>query len=140
MLKINNNLTFLSFHFGNKSSIKPLSSNGMTVINSVSILEVALKFLNSLITSNKENVIIDQVKSMTSLTYVGEKKYSSETIARAFEYFSISRALYFRLGDDYQLPSINLLTNLTSKINTTTMMNFLKLIFKSVPNNKETLF
>ena len=38
-------------------------------------------------TSNKQNVIIDQVNSMRSLTYVGEKKYSLETIARAFEYF-----------------------------------------------------
>ena len=73
MLKINNKLPFVIFHCGNKCSIKPLSSNRMSVINSVSRLEVALKFLNSLTISNKQNVIIDQFKSMRSLIYVGEK-------------------------------------------------------------------
>ena len=73
MLKIKNNLIFVSFHCGNKCSIKPLSSNGMTVINLVSRLEVALKILNSLTVSKNQIVIIDQVKSMISLTYVGAK-------------------------------------------------------------------
>ena len=63
-LKINHKLTFVSFYSGNKCLIKPLSSTGMTVINSVSKLEVAFRYLNSLATSNKQNVTIDQVKSM----------------------------------------------------------------------------
>ena len=63
------------------------------------------------------------------MTYVDEKKYSSETIARAFEYFSILRTLYPRLRTDYQLQSINLPKNLTSKINTTSDDEFLKAYF-----------
>ena len=35
MLKINNNLTFVSFHCRKKCSVKTLPSNGMAVINSV---------------------------------------------------------------------------------------------------------
>ena len=48
--------------------------------------------------------------------YVGEKKYAPETIARAFEYFCTSRSLYARLRDDFELPSITMLTNITSKV------------------------
>ena len=47
---------------------------------------------------------------------IGKKKYSTETIVRAFEYFAISRSLYERLREDYELPSISLLTKLTSKL------------------------
>ena len=57
--------------------------------------------------------------------YVGEKKYESEIIIRSFEYFAMSRALYNRLRDDYQLPGVSTLTRLTSKtnkINDTAMM------------------
>ena len=38
------------------------------------------------------------------------------TIVRTFEYFSLSRALYSRLRQDYELPSISLLTRITSKL------------------------
>ena len=44
------------------------------------------------------------------------KKYAPEMIARAFEYFASSRSLYRRLRDDFELPSISLLTKLTSKV------------------------
>ena len=36
-------------YYGSKCSIKPLSSNSMTVVNSASRLEVVLKFLNFLL-------------------------------------------------------------------------------------------
>ena len=47
---------------------------------------------------------------------VGDKKYDTSTIVRAFEYFSVSRSLYNRLRHDYELPSISLLTRITSKL------------------------
>ena len=43
-------------------------------------------------------------------------KYDANTIVRAFEYFSLSRTLYSRLRQDYELPSISLLTKITSKL------------------------
>ena len=65
-----------------------------------------------------------------------KKKYPSETLARAFEYFSISRKLYSQLKDDDQLPSINLLMNLASKINTTSDDEFLKAYFQKCPEQQ----
>ena len=61
-------------------------------------------------------MLLQQVLSMNSLTYIGAKKYTPEMIGRAFEYFGISRSLYSRLREDYELPSITMLTNLTSKV------------------------
>ena len=65
---------------------------------------------------HKRNVISEQISSMDSLTYVGEKKYAADVIARALEYFATSRSLYSRLRDDFELSSISLLTKLTSKV------------------------
>ena len=53
---------------------------------------------------------------MNNITYVGEKKYSVEMFIRAFEYFTLTRATYNRLGRDYQLPSISTLTRITTKV------------------------
>ena len=47
---------------------------------------------------------------------VTDKKYSVETMIRAFEYFAMSRATYNHLREDFQLPSITTLTRLTSKV------------------------
>ena len=51
------------------------------------------------------------------LTYVGEKKYSDETIIRAFEYFALSRSAYNRLREDYGFPSVHTITRITSRVN-----------------------
>ena len=61
-------------------------------------------------------VLLEQISCMNSLCHVGEKKYTPEMIGRAFEYFAISRSLYRRLREDYELPSITMLTKLTSKV------------------------
>ena len=76
---------------------------------------------------------------MRSLTHIGEKKYSSETMARTFEYFSISRTSYSGLRDDYLLPSINLLTNLTSKINAMSDDEFLKAYSQKCPEQQRNI-
>ena len=65
---------------------------------------------------NKQKVLLQHVSSMAPF-YVGEKKYESEIIIRSFEYFAMSRALYNRLRDDYQLPGVTTLTRLPSKTN-----------------------
>ena len=45
-----------------------------------------------------------------SLTYVGNKKYTTETIVRAFGYFAFSRAAYNCLRDDFELLHVSTLT------------------------------
>ena len=43
--------------------------------------------------------------------------YSTDISIRAFNYFASSRHLYSKLREDYQLPSIKTLQNMTSKVN-----------------------
>ena len=47
-------------------------------------------------------------------------------IARAFDNFASSRSLYSRLRDDFDLPSISLLTKLTSKVGNLEVNGFLE--------------
>ena len=77
----------------------------------------AIRFLNTKVVGRKVEILLG-VKCMNSLTYVGGKKYSAETIARSFEYFAVSKSLYRSLREDYELPSISTLTTITSKVST----------------------
>ena len=65
----------------------------------------------------RNQFLLEQVTSMSSLIQVGDKKYTPAVIVRAFEYFVISRSLYKRLREDFELPSIPTLTRITSKLN-----------------------
>ena len=63
-------------------------------------------------------------------------------IGRAFEYFAISRSLYSRLREDYELPRITMLTNLTSKVGNLEDNEFLSSffgIFKTFVKNNVTI-
>lgn len=63
---------------------------------------------------------------------LGEKKYKSETIVRAFEYFAVSRAAYNMFRQDYELPSITLLTSITSTVKHFNDDAYLKAVFSKV--------
>lgn len=116
LLKIQEDLSFFSYHCGVKCTISTLSTNRIRRLDKWSRVAEAIRFLNTKVIGHKVEILLEQVKSMNSLTYVGEKKYSAETIARAFEYFAVSRSLYRRLREDYELPSISTLTKITSKV------------------------
>lgn len=66
-------------------------------------------------------------------TIIGEKKYDPDMVVRAFEYFAISRSSYARLRDDYKLPSISLLKEITSTVKDTSDIQYLKNIFSKLP-------
>ena len=51
-----------------------------------------------------------------SATSVSDKKYITETLVLAFEHFSLSSAAYNRLREDFELPSVRTLTQLTFKV------------------------
>ena len=61
--------------------------------------------------TQKKEVLLEQISAMSSLVHVGDNKYESETIVRAFVYFATSRALYKRLREDFELPGITTLTS-----------------------------
>lgn len=63
---------------------------------------------------------------------VGKPVYSPETIIRAFEYFTTSRALYQRLRIDFQLPSVQTLTRITSKVAKLDEETFSKAVFQNL--------
>ena len=69
-------------------------------------------------------------------TPVGISTYPVEVMVRAFEYFATSRTLYRRLRDDYKLPSVQTLTNLTSKVSKLSDANFIHKIFNSILQNQ----
>lgn len=51
-----------------------------------------------------------------SVTYVDNKKYTIEVIVPAFKYFAVYCGASNRLREDFKLPSLRLMTRLTSKI------------------------
>ena len=116
LLKVKNDLSFEAYHAGIKCTIKSLSKNRVTVLDTLSKLQEAVRYLFCLEIDQKKSVLLEQVTSMSSLIQVGDKKYTPAVIVRAFEYFVISRSLYKRLREDFELPSIPTLTRITSHV------------------------
>ena len=77
------------------------------------------------------------MKSMKACC-VGEKKYELDTIVRAFQYFATSRATYNLLRNDYELPSVQTLTRLTSKVKNLSDDTYLKNVFANLNTNEKT--
>ena len=70
------------------------------------------------------------------VTYVGEKRYSIDTLVRAFEYFVLLWSTYIRLWQDFQLPSISTLTEVTCKVKAIDDLAYMNNIFSSVLNER----
>ena len=66
---------------------------------------------------------------------VGKCLYSPDTIVRAFKYFATSRTLYYRLREDFQLPSVETLKRITSRISKLDEL-FTNSVFKTIDENK----
>ena len=115
LFKIYESLKFETYHHGVRCYVTTLSKNRVIKIDKWSKFEEALRFLSSKELDNKMVVLQEQVAAMAP-QIVGKPVYSHEIVVRAFEYFSTSRSLN-RLRDDFKLPSIQVLTHLTSKVN-----------------------
>ena len=61
----------------------------------------------------------------------GKTHCDPEIIVRAFEYFATSRALYLRIKNDYNLPSVRTLTRITSSLSKREDSAFHEQIFRS---------
>ena len=137
ILQRSNDLSFNAFHSGVKCTIGTLSANRVTVLNRWTNVQEAILFLNGLGMDQKKNVMHQQLKSTRDLTYVGEKKYEFDTIVRAFEYFALSRTTYKRLREDFELPSIETLTRLTSKVKSVDDESYLKTVFRNLKDDRQ---
>ena len=66
-----------------------------------------------------------------------KKTYSPEVIVRAYEYYATSRTTYNRLRNDYKLPSVRVLQNITSKVNNLSDKKFIEEILGNVNENQK---
>ncbi|XP_066923516.1 uncharacterized protein [Clytia hemisphaerica] len=130
-LKISKDLRFIAYKMGVQCTIKSLSKNRITHLDSWSCLEEALCFLKNSEFTRHQTILQEQIESMKP-PQVGKKLYSPQVLMRAFGYFSQSRSLYSRLRSDFKLPSIKTLTNISSKVNNTSDRTFINEIVKAV--------
>jgi hypothetical protein len=120
-----------NFHLGVKCTASSLSKNRITALKTWSSLEENIRFLNCLELDDKKEIIQQQLQAMGT-QHVGKPLYNSEIIIRAFQYFATSRSLYQRLRQDFQLPSVQTLTRITSKVAKLDETSFSTAVFKSV--------
>ena len=120
---------------GIRVSIFCVVKNNIKFLNSLSAIEEIVTSLNLYETSHKVEVIHQQLRMM--LTSARSKKlYSPEAIVRAFSYFAPSRSLYIQMREDYQFPSISILTKITSSCANQTSGAFKKVIHWLEPKRK----
>ena len=130
MLRIYNNLWFETFHYGFKCFISSLSKNYTNTVDTMSKLEEIIWYLNSMAFDLKKNILSQQFLAMAS-KIVGIK-YSSDIVIPAFEYYTTSWALYNRLRDNFQLPSLAKLGRMMSKVSKLNKKSFLLSIFNTL--------
>ena len=99
LIKVSENLKFENYHAGARVYIPSLTKNRITILDSWSILDEILRYLNTLEIDNMKTVVHEHFNCMTN-TKVGKSMYSNEIIIRSFEYFATSRALYKRMRKD----------------------------------------
>ena len=136
MVRIKDDLRFETYHMGSKVYIGSLNTIRVTIINSWSRLEEALRFLRNREDDHKTE-ILKQEFEMKRATPIAKKIYSPAVIIRAFEYFCTSRSLYSKLQQDYSLPSIRALTRLTSQVGKLDESGFLKNVFQALPDEQK---
>ena len=131
VIKMKKDFTFECYFVGSPCRVPSVT----TTCRTWSALNEIIRFLSSKEVTHKSKILLQQV-SVTDRNSGQEKLYSTEMIMRAFEYFSTSRALYSRIAQDYQLPSIRTLTRITSKVSKVDETKFLLDIFRKLPRSR----
>lgn len=123
--------SFENFHLGVRCAADSLSRNRITALKTWSALEENVRFLSSLELSDKKQIIQQQLQAMGTRK-VGKPLYTPDIMIRAFGYFATSRSLYHRLRVDFQLPSVQTLTRITSKVAKVDESTFSDVVFSSL--------
>ena len=129
LVKIFGDLRYESYHSGVRCYIDTIR---IRRLNDWGKIIELIRFLNSRETPHKVQVLCEQIESLSSVNTVGKKVYELETVLRAFEYFAISRALYKQFANDYQLPSVSMLTKITSKSASVSDLDFIDKVFRNL--------
>ena len=100
-----------------------------------SVFEEINIYLKNMEIDNKKCVLQEHLSVMAPT--VAKRMYSQELIVRAFQYFATSRRLYNPLRIDYQLPSVNSMTRITSKVSTLNETCFTRSAINTVKGNQK---
>ena len=122
---------FENFHLGVRCTADSLSRNKITTLKTWSALEENIRYLNSMLVDSKK-VVIQQQLHVMSTHQVGKPLYTPDVVIRAFQYFATSRSLYERMRQDFQLPSVQTLTRITSKVAKADESTFSKSVFNAL--------
>ena len=106
---------FVNFHLGVRCTAASLSKNRITTLKTWSALEENIRYLNSMKMDNKKQVIQQQLQAMGT-KQIGKPLYTPDVVIRAFQYFATSRSLYEKVRQDFQLPSVQTMTRITSTV------------------------
>ena len=85
---------------------------------------------------NKKEILQQQLQAMGPKK-VGKPVYSPAFMVRAFQYFATSRSLYERLRHDFQLPSVQTLTRITSRVSKLSESAFSSALFSSLSDRQK---
>ena len=135
LVKLSDNYSFETYHFGAVCSISSLAANRIVECKTWSCLDEIITYLSNKSLDHKKEILAENLQSMGTKR-VGQKLFSPKTILQAFEYFSTSRALYSKLVKDYALPSIRTLIRITSKVDKFEDVKFLKSVLNELPPEK----
>ena len=136
VLQIEETLHFKGFHMGIAVSVPFINRNRINLLNSWSAIEEIVRYWHTYEESHHVTIIHDQFRAMRP-SGVNIKIYSPEDFVRAFSYYDLSRSLYQRMRENFKLPSVSTLSNITSSCNKQTISIFLQNVISRLEDPKK---
>ena len=84
-------------------------------------------------------ILSEYREAISSVTDVGLNVYSPAMLIRAFQYYACSRSAYQIIRNDHQLPSEKTPSRITSKIENTESLDFLKSFVATLKNQQKSM-
>ena len=122
---------------GVKCQISVLTKNGITLCNTWSAIEEALRLLDSFEIKKKKDVLMRQINATSRSNSIHEQNYTPEMTGREFQYFAKSRSCYKLLRTDYELPGMSTLTKLTLKVSNIEESLFVRSLFQTLNDRQK---
>ena len=132
LVKINPDLSYEAYQGGVRCFISTLIDMNIHRLQDWGQVIEVFRYLNVTPPSIKSKIIAEDIESLSNVKIVGKKVYELDKVLRAFEYFATSRAAYTQFSEHYQLPSISMLTKLTSKCTSLSELDFIGKVFENL--------
>ena len=140
VLQIGETLHFRAFHTGIVVSVPFIMKNRIIFLKySWSAIEKTVRCLHIYEQVNHVAIIHNQLRAMRP-SRGNRNIYSPEDFVRAFSYYALSRSLYQRMRQDFKLPSVSTLSNITSSCSNQTISIFLQNVISCLEDLKKSVF